>query len=382
MKNILIKLLWIAIPVLLYQSVLATEYGDKERTLSISKGGNLNVSINSGNIFITTWSKNEVNIKLNGDDLSNLKISQDGNTISIRSDERESSYRNKSVTLLISIPNEFNIDLKTSGGNIKIENNLKGNGKINTAGGNITIQDNDGKISMKTSGGNISVGNVNGNVEATTSGGEIKCGNITGSAMLSTAGGNIKMGNVNNSVTAKTSGGNIFFNNISGKAELKTAGGNIEGESFNNGTIELKTSGGDIRLNSGNGKVAAKTAAGDIDLRNIKGSVAAKTSAGEIWVELTPAANSESELTTSAGDIQLFIPGNTNTKIDAVVHMQGMWIDDDDNDFEGIISDFKAVSFEKKKNTQKINATYILNNGGSTINLKAVMGKISIKKMK
>jgi len=87
-------------------------------------------------------------------------------------------------------------------------------------------------------------------------------------------------------------------------------------------------------------------------------------------------------LTTSAGDIQLFIPGNTNTKIDAVVQMQGMWIDDDDDDFEGIISDFKAVSFEKKKNTQKINATYILNNGGSTINLKAVMGKISIKKMK
>jgi len=364
MKNTIIKLLWIAIPVLLYQSVLATEYGDKERTLSVSKGGNLNVSINSGNIFITTWNKNEVNIKLNGDDLSNLKISQDGNSVSIRSDERESSYRNKSITLLVSIPNEFNIDLKTSGGNIKIENNLKGNGKINTAGGNITIQDNDGKISMKTSGGNISVGNVNGNVEATTSGGEIKCGNITGSAMLSTAGGNIKMGNVNNSVTAKTSGGNIFFNNISGKAELKTAGGNIEGESFNNGTIELKTSGGDIILKSANGKVEAKTAA------------------GEIWVELTPAANSESELTTSAGDIQLFIPGNTNTKIDAVVQMQGMWIDDDDDVFEGIISDFKAVSFEKKKNTQKINATYILNNGGSTINLKAVMGKISIKKMR
>lgn len=381
MKKIIIKLICIAIPVLFLSTALASEFSDKEKTLSVSKGGNLSVSLFSGNISIKTWDKNELHIKLEGENLNYIKISQEGNSVSIRTNENEEKYRDKSFTLFVSIPKEFNIELKTNGGNISLENSLKGNVKVNTAGGNIVVPDIDGNTSLKTSGGNISTGSIKGDIDVTTSGGDIKCGNISGSAAISTAGGNIRIGNVNNSISAKTSGGNISFASITGKAELKTAGGNISGDSYSNGTIELKTSGGNIKLKSGNGKIEAKTAAGNIELRNIKGSVEAKTSAGQIDVELTPATNTESELSTAAGDIRLYIPENANTKIDATVNMQGVWVDESDYT-DAISSDFKAASFEKKKNKQQVNATYILNNGGSTISVKALMGKILIKKAK
>jgi len=381
MKKMIIKLIWIAIPVIFYSSALANEFSDKEKTLSVSKGGNLTVSLFSGNISIKTWDKNEVNIKIKNQDLNYIKISKEGNSVSIITNESEEKYRDKSIILFVSIPNEFNIELKTNGGNINIENNLKGNVKANTSGGDIKVPDIDGKTSLKTSGGNILTGNIKGDIDVITSGGDIKCGNIVGFASITTSGGNIKLGDVENSINARTSGGNITFGKINGKAELKSAGGNIQGESLVNGAIELKTAGGNIKLKNGNGKIDAKTAAGNIELRNIKGSVEAKTSAGQIDVELTPTTNTESELSTAAGDILLYIPENANTKIDATVNMQGMWVDENDYS-DAISSDFKAASFEKKSNKQQANATYILNNGGSAITIKVVMGKISIKKAK
>ncbi len=99
-------------------------YGQKTQTLKVSKGGVLEVSLNYGDIKISTWEKDEVFVKYEQDDDGGnpLKISQSGNKISIISHD----YETENSELEITVPIEFNLDLKTQAGDVIVKNNLKG----------------------------------------------------------------------------------------------------------------------------------------------------------------------------------------------------------------------------------------------------------------
>jgi hypothetical protein len=211
----------------------------QEKTFQINQGKSLKLDASTGNIEISTWDKNEVYIKISGNNRAKDRI-----TFSFNNNENEVNVTAKTKSSFLGFGN--------SGIKIKFEINVPRNfnPETQTAGGNIKIQGLTGNVILKTSGGNILVRNTSGNIRTSTSGGEIRGESIAGIIKLSTSGGNISVDDFKGDFDAYTSGGNIKLTGNDSKILAKTSGGNImlnyKGE---NRGIELNSSGGDININ-------------------------------------------------------------------------------------------------------------------------------------
>lgn len=279
------------------QSVLSDEI-IKEKTLATSEGKTLIVKSDCGDVVISTWSKNEAYVKISGNEKAknNMEFNiedKNGNVyVTAKKYSGLNGLSNVSLTIDVSIPEKYNTEISTAGGNISLVN-LTGNTEMKTAGGNITLKNVSGKSELKTAGGNIRVESSNGNMEASTAGGNITIETSSGNVEANTAGGDINITGSNGIIEAKTAGGDVIVNYTGENKgiELKTSGGDIKlyVPSDFAADINLKTSSGDIntnfeyvgtinksktkiegKINGGGKTVTCKTSGGDIILEKIK----------------------------------------------------------------------------------------------------------------
>jgi len=354
---------------------------EQERTKSfnVNKGGKLVVNVNPGEIKINTWDKNEVVIKVRGleeDELDNVKMSQSGNTVTVRY-KPEWGWGND-AEFIVSVPSQFSLEAKTSGGDISINSDVTGEVDLNTMGGEITTRNIKGNTKLNTQGGDIRLNNIDGNLNVNTMGGDIRIGDIKGdNTRLNTMGGDIRVGVAKSELKATTFGGNIEINGIGGNADVNTMGGNIQVQNVE-GNIKLDTKGGNVRARNVKGSVSAVTFAGQIDLTNITGSVDAKTMSGGITIEINPAQNTMSRITTQNGEIEIILPSSAKAEIEAEIRSWGNW--GNVRDGYTIKSDFKANDSSDSENNKRVKKLYIINGGGGKIEAKATNGDISIRK--
>ena len=148
------------------------------KSFSAKSGGNLTIESDQGSIKVVTWDKQKVEVlvekkagKQKQIDGFKVNFDQKGNDIFV---EGDGDWNNKvAVEFIIKAPLSFNLDLKTGGGAISVDD-ISGEVKVNTKGGNIRIGNvAQGNVYAKTSGGNINVGDVAGNLKVDTSGGNI-----------------------------------------------------------------------------------------------------------------------------------------------------------------------------------------------------------------
>jgi len=369
------------IPVLLFLfflSLSAQESRPIVKSFPAEAGENLNISVDPGNIEIQTWSKNEINIEVVSKKkykVENLVAEKTGSTINFELELDESW--NNSVNIKVKAPSNFNFNIKSTGGNINIEDPITGTLAAETDGGNVSFDNINGEVVVSTSGGNISGENVEGDVSLHTSGGNISLGNVkSGKSDINTYGGNISVGNVSSDLIAKTHGGNISIGNVGGNAEVFTYGGHISMDKVT-GSAKMETYGGHLTLDGASGKVVAKTRGGHINLENITGSIEASTEGGHVTAELSPNANTSSSLETSGGHMELKIPSSAKATIE--VYVENKDIEDEDPN-EILKSDYPSTKFDVDQDDGVIKATYVLNGGGAKISLKCNGGEVKIKK--
>ena len=347
----------------------------KSKSFTVSKGGKFILSTGSGDVTLKPWDKNEVFVRVDGidpEDVDRLEMTQSGNTVTVRFRRSRNSWSD--LRYEISLPAEFNVDLKTAGGDIEFTGPMIGTLEGETAGGDIRLSDVKGKITFTTAGGDIRTGKIGGDAKLKTAGGDIEVLDASGEVSASTAGGDIKVGNVGKSLEAKTSGGDIRIGDVGGEAEVSTSGGDISLGKVS-GKARASTAGGDIELKSASGSVVAKTAGGDIKLSDVTGSVEAKTAGGDIRAELNPTGRGSSQLKTAGGEIVLEIPASAKATIEAVIEIDERWTKRDRYE---VRSDFPADNYDKRDD--EIHAVYTLNGGGETIYLETVNSNITIRK--
>lgn len=381
MKSYNVKLLIIFILLLAGSaSAFAEDMRDVTKSFKVSKGGNVDVSLNLGDVQIITWDKDEVLVQARGlysdNEDDNLRITQNGNSIKVSYDEGWGDA--DELKFIISVPGSFNVEVRTMSGDISVNGSLKGELNATTSGGDIKLQDVNGRVMVNTSGGDISSGNINGNASFTTSGGDITTGNINGEAEIKTMGGDLRISNVTKKLNAKTYGGDIIIGNIGGNADVATYGGDINVKNVS-GDAKLSTSGGDVKLEGATGTVNAKSAGGSLLLKKVSGTIIASTASGDIVAELMPAGKGESRITTAMGDITLYLPENSKATIDAAIRVRGRWKSEKEN--YGIKSDFKQDSYNQNDDNKEIQAVYTINGGGDRIKLETVNSDIEIRKM-
>jgi hypothetical protein len=268
MKSYLI----ILISLLIFTSVLSAEvnipnrlYNETlhHRTFKISSGKDLILNTESGEVIVTIWDKEEVEVKVLGNERArermNFSFTANDNKVEIKG-KRDGSgwswFTSMKLKYEIKVPSSFNVDVSTSGGDIKT-GGITGTIKLNTSGGDIWVDRCKGSIDVKTSGGDINIYTSNSPVYARTSGGDIE----------------LEYSGVNEGIELKTSGGDIDIKvsaELKANVELSTSGGNVSnsGITINNAT---KMSSKKIigQINGGGEKLVARTSGGDVELRRL-----------------------------------------------------------------------------------------------------------------
>jgi hypothetical protein len=265
-----------------------------------NNGENLEVRTSGGSISVKGADVDEAEVRMfvrkrnryltpSDTDLSNfdIEITKRGNTIIAKASRKSTilNVNNESISFEVLIPSQFNIDISTSGGSIKIDE-IEGNLNGSTSGGSISLNNLGGDVDVRTSGGSISINECGGTIKARTSGGSVTAKNSTGIIELRTSGGSMNLDNISGELDASTSGGSIRANmlKLEGNLSLRTSGGSINASlpaelgldldlKGNNVVVQLQNFTGETKRNSVNGsmnggghKVSMRTSGGTVRL--------------------------------------------------------------------------------------------------------------------
>jgi hypothetical protein len=278
------------------------------------------------------------------------------------------------VTFDVSVPDAYNLDVTSHGGNIETED-VDGRALLSTSGGNISAGSVDGFAHFETGGGHITVKDVSGDFFASTGGGHITAGAISGNASLHTGGGHIRVVSIGGIAKLDTGeGGNISVEKSGGGLTADTRGGQIEvGEA--GGQVRARTGGGGIRVVRSSGPTNLESVRGSIYLTQVNSAVRASTNAGGITAWLGPDGKLPGgcDLHSADGDIVVYIPKELQLTIDAAIQ-QG-------EDHRLVVDPAfpLKVSYDDVSNGSRVvRAAGTLNGGGEVLRLRAVAGNIRI----
>ncbi len=368
--------LFLAVAIAVVALSIIPAYSQTSKSFNVGAGGSLVVVV-VGDLTLKTSAAGQVTVEALGispQDLPDLSMTQTGNTVRVEFQPHDGHSHN--IRFDITLPDHFDVDLKTAGGDINVNGNLTGKIVGKTAGGDIKVGNVDGSTNLSTAGGDINAGKVGGDVVLKTAGGDIHLDSAEGRVEVGTSGGDITVGDVGKSLNASTSGGDIHISNINGDATASTSGGDVHVGKVA-GTAKLSTAGGDIECQGATGDVKANTAGGDIVLAGITGSIDASTAGGDIRADLNPDGKANSSLTTAGGELEIFLPASARARIEAVIEIQGRW--STNHEEYQIVSDFKGDQVMDEQG-KEIRAAYDINGGGPVIKMRTTNGNITIHK--
>jgi hypothetical protein len=359
---------------------------DKTGQFSTSPGLHLRVATDDGNIRILTGSPSQVSYRVHletdADDASAQQIlnafvlearsDADGVVLVGRAPHMRWGHR-ISVTIEVTVPHNYNLDLSTDGGNLQIAD-IQGRVNAETNGGNISVGQIDGPTRLITDGGNILAKNVGGDLTAQTGGGDITVGSVAGGAILRTGGGHIRVASITGAGRLDTGGGNISLEHAGAGLVVSTGGGEIEvGEA--SGLVRARTGGGGIRVVRSSGPMELDTGAGSVYLMQAQNAVRASTGAGGITAWFGPDAklSSPCRLAAGEGDIVVYLPKQLAVTVDAQVELGG--------DHRVVVDPafpLKVTYGDPDEGNQVVRAEGALNGGGESLILRTVSGNIRL----
>ena len=275
-----------------------------DRSFSVAPGGRLTIESDGTDLRVEGTGGNQVVVRilLTGSERTiermTLSAEQSGNDVAVAAKHGSGKWTdwiggwNIDGRIEVQVPRDYNIDIRTSGGDITV-------GQLN------------GNARGKTSGGDIRITDVHGPVEMGTSGGDVRAEQIDGDTRLNTSGGDIDIARVKGNLDAKTSGGYIHLDDVVGTVVARTSSGNVIARAVR-GDSELKTSGGDIRA-SIDGRIAAHTSGGDVtaELVGANRGISVSSSGGDLTVRVPKDTKAELDAATSGGSVRTELPVTT-----------------------------------------------------------------------
>lgn len=231
----------------------------KEKSFKISSGKNLLIELSSGDVKVTYWNNDEVNVKIFGNEnaMEKMSFTMEGTEelvkiIGKKKSSVSSWFSNVDVEVEIKVPSQFNLDISTAGGDIKC-GGITGSASLNTSGGDIWADKFSGVIDASTSGGDIFLFCKDAKINGETSGGDIK----------------LEYVGENRGVDLSTSGGDIdifLSRDFAASIELSTSGGDVSCSLTMTNTKKSSNSKLVGDLNGGGENLSAHTSGGDISV--------------------------------------------------------------------------------------------------------------------
>jgi DUF4097 and DUF4098 domain-containing protein YvlB len=145
-----------------------------------------------------------------------VAMEQQDDTVTLKAQRRSGDWSREGVNFSASVdvPANVRLDIRTAGGQVRVEGERTAAVKIRTSGGSVRADGGSGDADISTSGGRIVVQRVLGPLRAKTSGGnvEVRYLNMAGDVELATSGGRIDVRVARTAaftVDGRSSGGDI-----------------------------------------------------------------------------------------------------------------------------------------------------------------------------
>ena len=237
-----------------------------DRTVDAAADGHVHVSNIAGEVTISGWSRNEVEVTGElGRDVEELIVERDGDKVTIKVKVPRKGGRGIDSDLHIQVPQASSIDVGTVSADIDITE-VQGEQSLNTVSGDVNTE---------AFGNDVSAESVSGDVEVS---GQRKDAETD----ASTVSGNVTLFRVAGVVEAASVSGDVIIDEGSfNRASLETVSGDLifRGDLRDGGKINAETVNGDIDLEFDkrvSGRYNVDTFNGDI--RNCYGPKAERTS--------------------------------------------------------------------------------------------------------
>lgn len=305
------RVLCLALVLAAVSGIAATEE-TLQKTFNVGSGGKLLLDVNGGAVEVKAADRKDVHIDVHRKatsrgffggseakeraelEATKVTFAQEGNQVTVRARRDKDAPRNSGVSLnsrfTVLVPREFNADLRTAGGSVRVDD-LNGTLKAHSSGGSLRFAQIKGPIDGHTSGGSIDLAGSEGNAVVKTSGGPIKVRDHKGDLQARTSGGSVNVERIEGNVQASSSGGSVsatLAKQPTGDCRLETSGGGVTLRLPETASVELdaKTSGGSV-----NSELPVKST-GEKKRSSLKGTIGEggktvylRTSGGSIQVK-------------------------------------------------------------------------------------------------
>lgn len=218
-----------------------------DTTVALSGSGTVDLSLVSGEIIVTSWSRNEVRVHATSErGILHFDASPSRVTVRVRSDRGELGDTRYEVTIPRSarvVAQGVSGDVSTQGGS---------DVEAHSVSGDVEVMDATGRVEIESVSGDARATKVGGGVKASTVSGELALENITGDVDANTVSGDIILDGVKSSfVRTSTTSGDVRF---AGTLDPK-------------GRYEFNSHSGDIRviIPGGGATLDVRTFSGDVD---------------------------------------------------------------------------------------------------------------------
>lgn len=350
---------------------------DVEREISVSPGETIELDLEAGgDVKITGWSRDSVRVVAEvrrSSPAVRIDVEEMRRGVRVRSSfETHSRRQSSSIDLTIQVPERFDVDL-------------------DSMGGDFTVEDVEGTIEGETMGGDLDLRRIRGTVRLRTMGGDVTLRDADVDGSLKTMGGDVVFQDVVGDVSGSSMGGDVVYKNVrrrdgfstGGAVVISTMGGEINVDEAPDGA-DVSTMGGDIHVRSAALYVKAKTMGGDLRIDEIDGWVKGTTMAGDIDVVMVGdprRAERDVDLQSYSGDIELTVPEGLDMEIDIEI----AYTKDSSRDYE-IISDFPISRRETDEwdrghgsPRRYIYGTGKVGSGANRIRIRTINGDVTLR---
>ncbi len=303
-----------------------------------------------------------------------VNASRTGDAAVIVGESDEHSFRRFSVDFALDVPPNVDARVDTQGGSVSVRG-INGRADLNSGGGSLRLENVGGAVIARSGGGAVDVSGAGSDLMVKTGGGAIRVNSAKGRVEAQTGGGPIQVQSAVQAVIAQTGGGNIDLRDCQGTLEATTGGGSIDAGQIG-GRARITTGGGSIHLSGANGPVEVSSGGGSIELMKVAQGARASTGAGTITAEFVGSGGTESSLSTTAGDVVVYLAPDVKATVNAAVEMAAG---------HRITSDFpelKITSEGPEYGPRTIYASGNVNGGGPTLRIRTTTGDIVIRRVK
>ena len=207
-----------------------TRTASLDTSLTIDKRGIVDLTLTSGEITVTGWSRSDVRIKASSE-YGYLRLDAAPSRITLVTRSRNGRLGETKYEL--SVPIGTRLLTKTMSGETVITG-VKGEIEAQSQSGDISVIDANDRLSIETLSGNIEVDRVTGAVRLAAASGEVQLSAATGDVEVETISGEITLTGIRSKfVRTETTSGDVEFDGIidpAGRYEFRSHSGDVRVE--------------------------------------------------------------------------------------------------------------------------------------------------------